>query len=308
MKYAVFTAMTPDWDLTETVQHLAELGYDGVEWRVTDPTTNEAIRQRIPKEMLKQARFWLDNKATVDPARLAELAPELKRLTEEAGLETCSLATYFGVHQYAEIEQVMQAAQVMDCPRIRVNTPSYDRSRNYHELFSETTEHLRQVEALARQYGVAANIETHFGNITASAGLAHRLVSQFDPALIGVIYDPGNMVYEGFECWRMGFELLGPYLHEVHAKNALWQPVDELPQGALVMAPSPSETQKNDGTTLWSPTFSGLPQGFANWQQIMDDLTAVGYDGWIAFEDFSQPEADLDEVCTRNLAYIKGYE
>ena len=76
-----------------------------------------------------------------------------------------------------------------------------------------------------------ANIETHFGNIAASASLAHRLVSQFDPQFIGVVYDPGNMVYEGYECWRTGFELLGPYLHEVHAKNATWVPVDKVPEG-----------------------------------------------------------------------------
>ena len=105
MKYAVFTVMTPDWDLTETVQHLAALGYDGVEWRVTEPA-NPAIRKRMPERMRRQARYWLDNRATVDPARLAELAPELKRLTEGAGLAFCSLATYLPVHQVDEIERV----------------------------------------------------------------------------------------------------------------------------------------------------------------------------------------------------------
>ena len=38
MKYAVFTVMIPDWDLAGTVQHLAALGYDGVNiWQVHVP-------------------------------------------------------------------------------------------------------------------------------------------------------------------------------------------------------------------------------------------------------------------------------
>nr|MCA8838051.1 sugar phosphate isomerase/epimerase [Pseudomonadota bacterium] len=165
MKYAVFTVMTPDWDLAETVQHLAALGYDGVEWRINEPT-NDAIRQRIPEEMHKHARYWLDNKATVDPAQLAELAPKLKQMTDEAGLECCSLGAYLNVHELGKIEQYMRAAQVMGCTRMRVNTPAYDRTRNYNDLFAETTKHLRDVEKLARTYGIQANIETHFGNIT----------------------------------------------------------------------------------------------------------------------------------------------
>jgi sugar phosphate isomerase/epimerase len=103
-----------------------------------------------------------------------------------------------------------------------------------------------------------------------------RAGSQFDPQYIGVIYDPGNMVHEGYECWRLGMELLGPYLHEVHAKNAIWEAAD--------------------GTVLRQPHFSGMHSGFANWQQIMEDLKAVGYDGWIAFEDFSEDEGDIEKV------------
>ena len=307
MKYAVFTVMVPDWDLAETAANLAEIGYDGVEWRVSDPA-NEAIWQRIPEEARPQARYWLNNKATISPAELNERAPEIKRLTEEAGLEFCSLATYMGVHEYDPIERAMLAAQAMGCPRIRVHTPSYDRSRNYNELFAETTEHLREVERLARRHGLAADVETHFGNITASAALMHRLVSPFDPQYIGVIYDPGNMVYEGYEAWRMGFELLGPYLHEVHAKNAVWSPVDKGAQGLFGSGPKPTEKQIADGTVVWAPHFSAMATGFANWQQIMEDLAAVGYDGWIAFEDFSETGMTLKEKCAANLAYLKNYE
>jgi sugar phosphate isomerase/epimerase len=274
---------------------------------VSDPA-NEAIWQRIPEEARQQARYWMNNRSTISPAEINARALEIKQLTEGAGLAFCSLASYLGVHQYAEIEAVMQAAQVMGCPRVRVHTPSYDRSRSYNELYAETVGHLREVERLAKRYGLAADVETHFGNITASAALMHRLVSHFDPEHVGVIYDPGNMVYEGYECWKMGFELLGPYLHEVHAKNAHWTPVGAGAPGALGMGPKPTDKQLADGTTVWAPNFTTMWGGFANWQQIMEDLAAVGYDGWIAFEDFSETGLTLKEKCAANLAYLRNYE
>lgn len=283
MKYAAFTVMTPDWGLEEATRNLAQLGYDGVEWRV----------QVVPEEISAgtPVSYWGYNKATVDLKRVVELAPEVKRISEEAGLEVCSLTSYLQVSQAEEIERVMQAAQIIGCPRIRVQVPRYDRTRNYNDLLAETTEHLRVVEKLARQYSIEANLEIHMGNIIPSAGLAHRLVSQFDPELIGVIYDPGNMIHEGYENWRMGMELLGPYLHHVHVKNAVWEQVDTL----------------EDGTVLWRCNHAPVRKGIANWHEIMADLKAVGYNGWLSFEDFSSEEPTWDK-CRNNLAYLRAIE
>ena len=74
------------------------------------------------------------------------------------------------------------------------------------------------------------------------------------------------------------------------------------------MGAKPTEKQAADGSVVWAPNFSALPAGFANWQQIMEDLAAVGYDGWIAFEDFSESGTTLKTKCADNLAYLKNYE
>lgn len=283
MKYAVFTVMTPEWDLQEAVHNLARLGYDGVEWRV------QAVPDEIPEGT--PISYWGYNRATVDLKRIVELAPEVKSISEEAGLEICSLTSYLQVGQAEEVERVMRAARIMGCPRMRVNVPGYDRTRDYNDLFAETTEHLREVEELARTHSIEANLEIHMGNIIPSAGLAHRLICQFDPEVIGVIYDPGNMVHEGYENWRMGLELLGPYVHHVHAKNAVWEQVQTL----------------EDGTILWQCNHAPVHKGVANWHEIMADLKAVGYDGWLSFEDFSS-EQPTWEKCRNNLAYLKALE
>jgi len=47
-------------------------------------------------------------------------------------------------------------------------------------------------------------------------------LKDFSPDYIGVIYDPENMVREGMENWRMGIEMIYPYIGYVHVKNMVW--------------------------------------------------------------------------------------
>ncbi len=102
---------------------------------------------------------------------------------------------------------------------IRLGVSRYDRTENYNDLFNKEIEYLNEAEQLCKQYKVKGVLETHHVTIAPSASSAYRLVSSFDPDHIGVLFDPGNMVNEGYENHRMGLELLGPYLAHVHAKK-----------------------------------------------------------------------------------------
>ena len=53
MNLAVFTVSLPEWTPQEAVRNLAALGYDGVEWRVTDD---------VP---LDTPGFWRGNRCTI---------------------------------------------------------------------------------------------------------------------------------------------------------------------------------------------------------------------------------------------------
>jgi sugar phosphate isomerase/epimerase len=109
--------------------------------------------------------------------------------------------------------------------------------------------------------------------IAPSASAAYRLVEGCDPAYIGVLYDPGNMVHEGFENYRMGMEMLGPYLAHVHVKNAGWTQTGET---------------RDDGFAGWRCEWTGLSRGIVDWPQVITDLKAVGYEGYVGIEDFSR--------------------
>jgi sugar phosphate isomerase/epimerase len=114
---------------------------------------------------------------------------------------------------------------------------------------------------------VKALVEIHHGTICPSASLAHRLVSSFDPELVGMIFDPGNMAQEGFEDYRIGAELLGPHLAHVHLKNAAFE--------------------RPKGPGIWKPRWAPLEDGVVDFGLLFEALDALDYSGWLVIEDFS---------------------
>lgn len=279
MKFSVFTVMMPEYEPEEAVALLKEVGYEGVEWRVT----RRALDADAPPS------YWQNNRCTIDISMVDAQAAGLARLTEGAGLQVPALGTYMSITDRDDIDRAMRAAREMGCPRIRVSPPRYDRAVGYQRLYAQALGAYIDVERLARRHGVQACLEIHMGNICSSPSLAHRLVSHFDPHHIGVILDPGNMVYEGYEDWRMGMELLGPYLAHVHLKNSQWQRVGAKPSGEAD----------------WQPSAAAIDQGIVDVRQFIDDLRTVGYDGWCSFEDFSSSGSTREKL-ERNLAYVRA--
>lgn len=272
MKLGVFTVMLPDLTPEAAVQDLSASGYHGVEWRVAH--VPEARRKEVPS-------FWGNNLCTFAPT--PEEAERAGTLARAAGLETPNLGTYISVGDVAATEKAMQFAQIAGAPQLRVGVGSPKGS--YAASFEAARAFLNEVEGLARRYGVRALIEIHHKTLCPSASLAHRLVSHFDPAAIGVIYDPGNMVHEGFEDYQVGLELLGPYLAHVHLKNAAFD--------------------RPDGGGVWRARWAPLEDGVVDFPAFLSALRDVGYDGWLVVEDFSAAR-ESREALRHNLTFIRN--
>lgn len=278
-KYAVFTVMCPECDLEQTASLAESLGFDGLEWRVT---------KKAP-EPITEVSYWSANRSTVGIDDVAAELGRAKEIADAHGLAMPMLGTYMKCSDLDVVDAAMQAAAAVGCPKLRVGPPRYDGSRPYQDLFEGAVGDFEKVAKLARKHKVQACIEMHMGNITPSAGLAHRLVSRFDPAEVGVIFDPGNMVVEGFENYQMALELLGPYLSHVHAKNCNWVKAGE-----------------EAGVAKWEWKMAAVKQGQADWTAIVAALKKVGYDGWLSFEDFS--EGETGTKLSEALAYLKALE
>jgi sugar phosphate isomerase/epimerase len=274
MKVGVFTVGLPDLTPEEAVRELRDAGYDGVEWRVA----------RVPEDVKSEKpSFWGNNLCTLAPTE--EEARRARRLSEEAGLEVPGLGTYVGVGDLEAAEEAMRFAVTAGAPQVRVGAGAPD-GRPYEELFAAASAFLAEVEELARTHGVKAVVEIHHRTICPSASLAHRLVSAFDPDFVGVILDPGNMAQEGFEDYRIGAELLGPYLAHVHIKNSAF----ERPVGGGV----------------WEPRWAPLEDGVVDFGLVFEALDHVGYSEWIVMEDFSGVRPSK-EALKHNLEFVRSY-
>jgi sugar phosphate isomerase/epimerase len=277
MKFSVQTAVLPELTREQVVDKLARHGYDGVEWRLHDDYH-------------------------IKPSAALAQAPQIRRLVQDHGLEVSCLMGYAPLEDLEAQKQVAEACAVMGCPRYRPGAVLYDGRRNYHDLYRETVDRLGAVIEGVAPFRVKPIIETHFGTIAPSASLAYRLVQHFDPARVGINFDPANLVIEGREAWQLGLELIGPYLDYVHAKNLSWV--------------------REDGAWRWR--FDAMDQGQVDWREVMAGLGRVGYDGYVASENFykvpmrsrgyvgedlTQREdvyRDIDQRLAEDLAFLRG--
>lgn len=116
----------------------------------------------------------------------------------------------------------------------------------------------------ARRLGVRVVMQLHHGTLHPSPSAAWLLISDTDPAAIGVKVDPGNQVHEGWEQPARSLDLLGVHLAAVGAKDA------------AVLA-------QGDG---WQRPWVPLPGGAAGWREWATALRARAFAGTCVFSPF----------------------
>lgn len=277
MKFSVFTAATPDWEPAEAARRIAAIGYDGIEWRITD------------QDEADPPGFWAGNRATWPLTGLEGSVAEIARITREAGLEFSGIGGYALAPDRDDVLRTLRATAELGARQVRVRIPFND-TQDYRTVFARTRDDLEWASREAGALGVKVLVELHHQTISASASAALRLVDGIDPRTIGVIHDLGNLVIEGQEDTRAGLQLLGEYLAHVHVKNAVWQRTG---QTGL------------DGDVRWESAWAPLREGIASVPDYFRALAEVGYDGWVTLEDFST-DAPLEERLIDDLAFLRA--
>jgi len=260
MKIACYSlVLGKGFTIPAVVETLARFGYDGVEWRVRDD-------------------FHLPL------ADIDERLGEAKALCDKAGLEIPALSTYIQISESDEAATVLRAAAKADCPRVRLLAPQYDGSTPYEALFDQAREDLKAIAALCQECELKVLLPAHMNNIIPSASAAYRLVEGFSPDCLGILLDPANMIRAGREDWRMGIDLLGPYLGYIHVKNSAWHYVED--QG-------------------WQFGWAPLDRGMVDWQEVIGLLQAAEYAGWLALEDLL--DTPVEEKLEQDLALLRSH-
>lgn len=145
--------------------------------------------------------------------------------------------------------------------------------QSYQQAFDATLRTCETYSAAARRYGIRVLLHQRWGTVTASASQLQHVLSQFDPTLVGCVYDAGSMTVEGYEEYRIGLEILGGYVGDVHIANARHFP------------------PTRPGRRVWEWEWSPLSDGLLDLQRLFRALRRSfypSYQGWITLADRSE--------------------
>lgn len=260
IKLSVCTSMMrKDYTPEETVRLIKDSGYDGIEW-------------------------GLDENYNIDIDEAYSKPEFLKNITDDAGLEIVSYSPgpcLSEVNNYKDkIKKYFDLALKTNVKKVRFWSSLYGgnyeerKNKNYNDLLQKDKEGIGLLIRDMKPEGIKVIIEMHFGYITNGPSNSYRLITGFSSDDVGIILDPGNMLVEGMEAWKLGMEVLGPYLAHVHCRNLVWK-FDQDRKSDII------------GKNGWYWDFANLEDGLADWREIIASLNSVGYNGYISLEDFS---------------------
>lgn len=277
MKLSVFTVCMPEFTPEECVKYIASIGGDAVEWRCNYDKGDRTIPS-----------YWSGNRTTITPEEMIKDAAHIKKICADEGLSMPSVGTYACSNDLEKVKVYMEAAAAVGAKNMRVSPPGYDKTKPYMDQFNQCREDYAKVAEYAKEFGVRANVETHMGQLGPTVFKARALIEGLSPDQVGIMYDPGNQIYEGYEVPAMAISIAGEYLGEVHAKNTRYVIDDR-------------GTQR----ISWKPEACPLDSGIVQWPVVIEELKKINYQGVIALEDFSSA-LPTEEKVKGAFDYLRG--
>ena len=272
LQISLYTLLANKVSLEEAIALAAGAGFDAVD-----------LRQR-------------DDGIHIMPDISDDDADRVRKAVEQAGLHVSGLTTYWEVglveqeaaaQQFAALERSMRTAVVLGAKFIRVSGCDLDKRYSYEVNRAAFREQVARAADLAEQHGLVITPEQHGGRLTASAGQCMDLLRGLERDSLGIVFDPGNAVSEGFERPWVQVRMLGSLIKAVHVKNRM---TDKGEAGVNERLPGGN---------------CRIDEGVLNWPLIAQELAAIGYSGYLTCEDFAEFDT-LEEKFKWDADYLRG--
>jgi sugar phosphate isomerase/epimerase len=282
MKYGTQLSSIGKTDRREALRFARKLGCEGLE--VDLPVAGVHAGRLTREELLRKATALHDDFAaeemdfiSLTPGLLLAhvQAPEIIRLA-------CEAAEILGVRQL----------RMFFAPHVRWGGPNsklegfltnFDGSHDARYWLERNARELAQMLEIAAGYDVRFVFELHHGYVINSASAAMRMLEPFPADRVGILMDPGNMVFEGNEGWRNSVQIMGEYLAYIHCKNAAYW--------------------YEDGR--WVQRWASLRDGIARYPEIVTALKDIAFPGYLSIEDLRR-DTTPEERVGEGIAYLKN--
>jgi sugar phosphate isomerase/epimerase len=265
MQLGVFTTFTPEYTFAEACTLIKSLGYDGVQPRII-PNESASF------DPAKPFNPWGNNKGGIsEDAFFADPCGVLKPATD-IGLQISSVASYTSTADMGRAVAMVAACGKAGIKNVRIGALPMPKEAMFDigSYLDRCQGAYKELVIEAKKVGVRPCFELHMGTVFPSASGAMALLKGIPPDDVGVLYDPANMISDGWEVPKVALNVLGPYLAEVHVKNSKWVP----------------DVTEN-GITRWKTEPADLEDGCVNWAEILEQLKVHAYNGWLIEEGFT---------------------
>lgn len=241
-----------DWDLKEKMILARDAGFAGFEPELTE-----------------------DGDLAVDGD--IESWKKVRALADEVGIELTGLATglYWGNNGASEdpavrakaahiLKQQIRCAQAIGVDAILVVPGSVGADFvpdfevvPYELAYKRATDLIKEALPLAREAGVTIAVENVWNKFLLSPLEMAAFIDQFEDEHVAVYFDAGNTLANGYpDQW---VKILGKRIKRVHFKDY----------------------RRNVGSV---DGFVEILSGDINWEHVVTELKAAGYDGWVGAE------------------------
>jgi sugar phosphate isomerase/epimerase len=275
------------------------------------------FRGRTPEELI---RFLLDlgvHGLDYWPWNRGELAPgEFRKLADAAGIAVYCVNVPGAIARVADpgagpdaidaIIAAMDEAVELGAGAVQVYSavPDVDDEDASARALADS---LRPLVTEAAQRGLILTLENnldqrnedqHRLNPSRTAAMIDAAIRLVDSPNFRVCYDPCNFVAVGEEEYPLGYEVLRPYVVNLHLKDCR-RYVESLHSAAPEAARLLVDSQ--EGAFL--PTALGA--GAVSWTEILERVVRDGYVGWMTLDPFISDEL-VDGWCVEAARWLAG--
>ncbi len=199
-EFCTFTKALQHLSYDETSDVIAEMGFDGVE---------SAVRPG----------------GHVEPEKVAEDLPKMVESLKKRDLVVTVMTS--GINEVSSeqhTESVLKTAAELGIKRYRMGYYKYDLKKPIHAQLDEFRPKLKDLVALSKELGIKPIYQNHSGKNYFGAPIwdLAELLSEFDPADVGVAYDIGHSTVEGAKAWPLDFARIRDYIDTVYVKEPGW--------------------------------------------------------------------------------------
>lgn len=157
---------------------------------------------------------------------------------------------------------------------------------------AEARAKMEQVAGVCQRVGIRAVYQVHHGTLIPTATGAYYLLRDLPASAVGVMLDPGNQAFEGFERWGRSARLLREHLVAIGVKD---------------VGIGRDFARLGEPGKGWTRDWAVCGEGVTNWYELVEALAAIDFVGtfvWMPFYDADHVDR-MTEKLTGEVAYLR---